>query len=225
VHYKSKYFNHMEQNRKKGTPLPRLCLISSGEEQPDSSSLLLKQLNLLPRSLPCIVQIREKKLEAKQRLILALNVRATRLPEGTLLLMNERADLALAAGLDGVHLPENACSVKTLRTFAPELIYGCSIHSASALRIAEKSGADYLLFGPVFDTPSKRRYGAPQGLEKLEALCQATTLPVFAIGGITPQNAARCIAKGAYGIAGLSIFQDINRFAETIEQFYLHLQP
>ena len=137
--------------------------------------------------------------------------------------MNERADIALAAGLDGVHLPENACSAETLRTFAPGLIYGCSVHSKSAMLIAEESGADYLLFGPVFDTPSKRKYGAPQGLEKLGELCRATSLPVFALGGITPQNAAHCMAEGAYGIAGLSIFQDTARFTETIEQFYLHL--
>ncbi len=215
----------MGHNRQKETSLPRLYLISSGEENPDNGNLLLNQLNLLPSALPCMVQIREKQLEAKVLLKLALKARTITLPEGTLLLMNERADIALAAGLDGVHLPENGCSVKTLRTFAPNLIYGCSVHSSTALRIAEESGADYLLFGPVFDTPSKRRYGAPQGLEKLEAICRMSSLPVFALGGITPQNAELCMAQGAYGIAGLSLFQETARLAETIEQFYLHLHP
>jgi thiamine-phosphate pyrophosphorylase len=210
----------MEQ---KESPLPRLCLISSGEETAENDTLLLKQLNLLSRSLPCMIQVREKKLEANKLLILALKARAIELPEGTLLLMNERADIAITARFDGVHLPENACSAKALRTFAPGLIYGCSVHSTAALRIAEESDADYLIFSPVFDTPSKRKYGAPQGLKKLGELCQATSLPVFALGGITPQNAAHCMAEGAYGVAGLSIFQDTAKFAETLDQFHLHL--
>ncbi|MEI7824548.1 MAG: thiamine phosphate synthase [Chlorobiaceae bacterium] len=213
----------MEHKQRKAPPLPRLYLISSGEEHAHNGTLLLNQLNLLPRSLSCMVQIREKQLNAKELLELALQARAMELPEGTLLLMNERADIALAAGFDGVHLPENGCSAKVLRSFAPELLYGCSIHSASALCIAEESGADYLLFGPVFDTPSKRIYGAPQGLKKLGELCGATSLPVFALGGITLQNAASCMAEGAYGVAGLSIFQDTAKFAETFDQFYLQV--
>jgi thiamine-phosphate pyrophosphorylase len=213
----------MEHQQQKVTSLPRLLLISSGEENADNETLLLNQLHLLPHSHPCMVQIREKKLEVKELLILALKARAIELPAGTLLLMNERADIAVSAGLDGVHLPENACSANTIRTFAPGLLYGCSIHSIAALRIAEESGADYLLFGPVFDTPSKRKYGAPQGLKKLGELCRATSLPVYALGGITPQSVAHCIAEGAYGVAGLSVFQDIDRFIEIIEQFYFHL--
>ncbi len=213
----------MNDNRTKKSHLPRLFLISSGEECDGSGALLLRQLALLPRSHPCMVQIREKKLSAKELLTLALKAREMELPEGTLLLMNERVDLALAASLEGVHLPETACSAKVLRTFAPNLIYGCSVHSPSALRIAEEAGADYLLFGPVFDTPSKRIYGAPQGLEKLGALCQATSLPVFALGGITKKNAGLCMAKGSYGIAVLSLFRDTDRVADTIEELYLHL--
>ena len=214
----------MEDIQRKESPLPRLYLVSSGEENGhNGGGLLLHQLSLLPRSLPCIVQIREKQLNANALLKLALQAREMKLPEGTLLLMNERADIALAADFDGVHLPENACSANALRAFAPDLLYGCSVHSASALYIAEESGADYLLFGPVYDTPSKRKYGAPQGLEKLGKLCQATSLPVFALGGITPQNAAHCMDEGAYGIAGLSIFQDTAKLAETFEQFYLHV--
>jgi thiamine-phosphate pyrophosphorylase len=213
----------MEEIQRKKSPLPRLYLVSSGEENAHNGTLLLHQLTLLPRSLPCMVQIREKQLNARELLKLALQAREMELPEDTLLLMNERADIALAADFDGVHLPENGCSANALRAFAPKLLYGCSVHSASALCIAEESGADYLLFGPVFDTPSKRKYGTPQGLKKLSELCHATSLPVFALGGITPLNAAHCMAEGAYGVAGLSIFQDMTKLAETFEQFYLHV--
>jgi thiamine-phosphate pyrophosphorylase len=215
----------MNGNQTKKSHLPPLCLISSGEDSADKGKLLLNQLVRLPQSLPCMVQIREKKLSTKDLLMLALKAREIQLPAGTLLLVNERVDLALAASLDGVHLPENACSAKVLRTLAPKLIYGCSVHSPAALHIAEEAGADYLLFGPVFDTPSKRIYGAPQGLEKLGELCQATSLPVFALGGITPENVSLCMAKGAYGIAALSLFRDTDRLADTIEELYLHLNP
>ncbi len=215
----------MNSNRTTKTFLPRIYLISSGEESADNNKLLLNQLARLPRSLSCMVQIREKKLSAKELLSLALKAKAIELPEGTLLLMNERLDIALAAGLDGVHLPENACSANRLRPLAPQLIYGCSVHSLSALRIAEEAGADYLLFGPVFDTPSKRVYGAPQGLKKLGALCQQTSLPVFALGGITLKNAPLCMAKGAYGIAALSLFQESCRFVDIIEELYFNMNP
>ena len=215
----------MEHNKLQGTPLPHLYLISSGQENSYSETLLLEQLNLLPRTLCCIVQIREKQLNAKQLLTLALKARGCALPYGSMLLVNERIDIALAARLDGVHLPESGCYPDKLRPIAPNMIFGCSVHSPESLHIAEKSGADYLLFGPVFDTPSKRKYGAPQGLEKLGQICQSTTLPVFALGGITPENGVHCMAEGAYGIAGLSIFQDTSRFVDTLEQFYRIVSP
>ena len=135
-------------------------------------------------------------------------------------MINERVDVALAASFDGVHLPESACMPDKLRPFAPKLRFGCSVHSLQSLNFAEKSGADYLFFSPVFETPSKLKYGAPQGLEKLGEICRSTSLPVFALGGITPQNASFCMAAGAYGIAALSIFQDIERFVDTLEQFH-----
>jgi len=173
------------------TPLPRLFMISSGEADTDKGTLLFNQLNLLPESLPCMVQIREKRLAARELLILTERARAIKLPAGSLLLCNERMDIALAAGLEGVHLPEGACRPDRLRTVAPVLIFGCSIHSLASLRIAEEKAADYLLFGPIFDTPSKRKYGAPQGLEKLGEICRATSLPVFALGG---NNTSKCSA-------------------------------
>ena len=215
----------MKHKKVQQKSLPRICLISSGEADADKGILLLDQLNLLPADIPCIVQIREKHLQTKQLSALALKAREIRLPEGSLLLCNERADVALAAGLDGVHLPENAVSPDKLRVFAPLLILGCSIHSPEAFLVAEQSGADYLLFGPVFDTPSKRKYGAPQGLKKLGELCRASSLPIYALGGVTPQNAAQCMDVGAYGTAGLSIFRNTSRIVETLEQFQSILNP
>jgi thiamine-phosphate pyrophosphorylase len=93
------------------------------------------------------------------------------------------------------------------------------------LHSAEQSGADYLLFGPVFDTPSKRKYGPPQGLKKLGELCRASSLPIFALGGVTPHNAALCMDAGAYGTAGLSIFRDRVLLPDILEQFHRILYP
>ncbi|TLU84832.1 MAG: thiamine phosphate synthase [Chlorobium sp.] len=209
----------MRLNKLLPHPLPRIYLISSGEENADMDSRLMEQLRLLPRSIACMVQIREKQLDTQQLLKLALKARNTDLPEGTLLLVNKRIDVALEASLDGVHLPENTLKTADVHQNAPNLIAGFSVHSHESLRMAEASGADYLLYGPVFDTPSKRKYGPPQGLEKLAQLCRATTLPVFALGGITPDNALLCMDQGAYGIAALSIFGNTARLVETLEQF------
>jgi len=204
-------------------PLPRISLISGGMD--DEREILLQQLKRLPRSVPCMVQIREKHLHSKQLLLLARKAVELNLSGNTLLLINERVDIALSAGLHGVHLPENACPPDKLRAFAPEMLFGCSVHSPASALSASAAGADYLLFGPVFDTPSKRRYGPPQGPDKLGELCRTTSLPVFAIGGITPENANLCLAEGAYGIAALSIFRDNPETAETLDNFYRLLYP
>ncbi|TLU84195.1 MAG: thiamine phosphate synthase [Chlorobium sp.] len=205
---------------KNKSPLPRICIVSSGMESDLETSPLISLLKHLPEMTPCMVQIREKHLDAKHLYTLCCEAKELDLPSGTLLLLNERTDIASAAEIDGVHLPESGCSPEKMRTFAPGLIYGRSVHSMESARIAEDSGADFLFFGPVFDTPSKRKYGNPQGLEKLEKLCNTTALPVYAIGGVNPENAGSCRKRGAFGMAALSLFHDIPGLARTIEHLY-----
>jgi thiamine-phosphate pyrophosphorylase len=84
---------------------------------------------------------------------------------------------------------------------------GASCHSLEAAEQAAADGADYLFFGPVFATPSKQAFGPPQGLLRLERVCRAVSLPVLAIGGITPQNAGACLHAGAAGVAAIRLFQ------------------
>jgi len=215
----------MERNKELKSQMPRICLVSSGDEAGEQSGRLETQLTLLPHHLPCIVQIREKRLSTHELLRLAHRMKLLTLSKKVLLVINERVDIALAAALDGIHLPENGCSPMVLRPLAPTMLFGCSVHSFEASQVAEESGADYLIFGPIFDTPSKRPYGPPQGLEKLRRLCQSTTLPVFALGGVRPENAERCIAEGAYGVAALTLFMDTIRFIDTIEQLYHTVTP
>ncbi|NTW82802.1 MAG: thiamine phosphate synthase [Chlorobiaceae bacterium] len=197
--------------------LPRICIVSSGKESDPEKSPLISLLKHLPEMIPCMVQIREKHLDAKHLFMLCREAKEIDLPPGTLLLLNERADIASAAGIDGVHLPESGCPAEKLRAFASGLIYGRSVHSIESARIAEDSGADFLLFGPVFDTPSKRQYGKPQGLDQLEKLCNTTALPVYAIGGVNPENAGSCRERGAFGMAALSLFHDITKLSRTLE--------
>ena len=97
-----------------------------------------------------------------------------------------------------------------------DFLVGVSCHSLEAAKAAERGGADYLLFGPVFATPSKAAYGAPQGLERLAEVCRAVALPVLAIGGITLENAAACFSAGASGIAAIRLFQDASNLPALI---------
>lgn len=199
--------------------LPRLCIISGGND-PDGSGLLIKrQIELLLPSLPCLIQIREKHLDASTLFRLSRTIKATAAGKNVLIFLNERADIAASAALDGVHLRESSSPPDKLRSFTGSMLIGKSSHSVESAVKSAQSGADYLIFGPVFDTPSKRQYGNPQGLLKLGEVCRSVSIPVFAIGGITPENTPLCLSKGAYGIAALSLFCDTDRLPGLLKTF------
>ena len=159
-----------------------------------------------------LFQIREKNLSA--RVLYELVTRATKITRGssTKLLVNDRLDVALAAGADGVHLRSASLPARVVRGVAgPEFLIGASTHSLEAARDARGDGADFVVFGPVFETESKRVYGPPQGLPKLQQVTsELQGFPVIAIGGITLDNAESCFAAGASGIAGIRLFDAFN---------------
>jgi thiamine-phosphate pyrophosphorylase len=165
-----------------------------------------------------MVQIREKHLGARE--LLELTRAAVRAAEGTgaKILVNTRADVAIAAAADGVHLPAGSMSPTEIRRAAPSgFVVGVSCHAAAEVRQAASEGADFVVFGPVFETASKRIYGAPQGLERLRAVCRAATIPVVALGGISIENAAACLEAGAAGVAGISLFQQAADLPAVVE--------
>ncbi len=159
------------------------------------------------------IQIREKDLEACTLAELArLAVAATR-ETGAKILVNDRLDVALAAGAAGVHLGETSLPAEAVAEWrriagCPDFRIGVSCHSVEAARAAERAGADYIFFGPVFATPSKAAFGAPQGIERLREVSRAVRIPVLAIGGVTTENAHSCFAVGAAGMAAIRLFQE-----------------
>ena len=148
------------------------------------------------------VQLRERGLGTRELLDLAICLRELTSRHGALLLVNDRVDVALACGADGAHLPVSSFSVADARALLPPgSIVGVSTHSVAEVRVAAKDGADFAVLGPIFDTPSKREFGPPLGLDVLEEACAPGSLPVIAIGGVDASNVAACRAHGAEGIA------------------------
>ena len=148
-----------------------------------------------------MIQIREKDLSARELFELACSIRDIASGTKTRVLINDRLDIALAAGIDGVHLPGNGLPAGKVRPLVRLL--GISVHSVEEAVQAESARADFVVFGPVFDSPGK----TPVGLEPLRQAAQAVQIPVLAIGGITFDNAAQVLQAGASGIAGIRLFQ------------------
>jgi thiamine-phosphate pyrophosphorylase len=119
--------------------------------------------------------------------------------------LNDRLDLVMALGADGVHLRADSLPVSVARRLlGGGYLIGISTHSVEEARIAEAEGADFIVLGPIFDTPSKRTYGTPLGVHVLDEACRTIRLPIFAIGGITPIRIAHVLSSGAYGVAVIS---------------------
>jgi thiamine-phosphate pyrophosphorylase len=171
------------------------------------------------------VQIREKDLSARDMVGLTrAAIKASKTAPArsdARILVNDRLDVAWAAGAGGVHAGEKSLPLRVLMdarstTASANFLVGASCHSLEGAIDANEAGADYLFFGPVFETPSKVSYGPPQGLAKLGHVCSAVSIPVIAIGGITVENATACRKAGAGGIAAIRLFQHDCDIAEIV---------
>jgi len=166
------------------------------------------------------VQIREKDLPARRLFSLTeAAVEQARARGSTRVMVNDRLDVALAAHAHGVHLGTHSMPVDLVRRLAPrEFVVGVSCHSLDESLAAQAAGADYILLGPIFETPSKLPYGSPLGLAKLREVTLQVSIPVIALGGITPERAPECRLNGATGIAGIRLFQDCDSLEERVRE-------
>lgn len=203
----------------------KLCYVtdrkSLGVPAEAQCDVLLEKIESAARAGVDWIQIREKDLSGRA-LAELLREALRRVPASRQILVNERFDVAYTVNAAGVHLGESALPVgeaKRLlreRKAAAGFLVGASVHSLEAAVAAKKAGADYVIFGPAYATPSKAQYGPPQGIERLAELCRSVSLPVLAIGGITLQNARACLEAGAAGIAAIRLFQDAGELAEVV---------
>jgi thiamine-phosphate pyrophosphorylase len=149
-----------------------------------------------------LVQLREKDLPTRELAALATALRSITRRHGARLLINDRIDVAIAVEADGVHLPASSFSVEDARQLlGPGRTIGVSTHSPAEAAAAARAGADFVVFGPVFETPSKQTYGPPAGLERLSAAVEASEIPVLAIGGVTADRIPDVVSCGAAGVA------------------------
>lgn len=190
---------------------PIICLITEGKTNPDNFTLqrseLIRKIRDAVSDGVNMVQIRERELPARSLFELVSEVVSALEDSGALVLVNDRADVAVAAGADGVHLRESSLSPAVIREcFPPHLVVGVSTHSVEGARSAVACGADFIFFGPMFDSPGK---GSPAGNGGLANVCRAVgDFPVIALGGIDGENVGSVFEAGAEGVAGIRSMHD-----------------
>jgi thiamine-phosphate diphosphorylase len=189
---------------------PVLCMITDRQRfGSGADDLLVLRVAAAARAGVHLVQIRERDLDGRPlvrlvgRCVDAVRSTATRV------VVNDRVDVALAAGAHGVHLRADSVAASRVRGIVPpEFLIGRSVHSTEeASRVSADGGVDYLIFGAVFPTASKPGH-RPAGTHTLGDVVAATTVPVLAVGGISPENAAIVARAGAAGVSGIAVFSD-----------------
>ena len=151
------------------------------------------------------VQLREKDLSGRDLFNMAEELREITSRAGAQLLINDRADVAVAVGADGVHLTRKSISAEKVRMIlGPHGLIGQSTHSTREAIAAQEEGADFVTLGPIYPTPSKLKYGAPLGREAIAAARDKVSIPIYAIGGIKQHNVRQVIDAGAVGVALIS---------------------
>jgi thiamine-phosphate pyrophosphorylase len=195
---------------------PALCLVT------DRTQTGRRELAEVVRECAAVglpaVQVREKDLTAGDLAGLCRRLRAV--ASDVLLVVNDRVDVALAVGADGVQRTSVSLPIDDIRAIAGRrLLIGASVHSLADAVEAEVKGADWVVFGPIYETASKRRYGPPQGLGALEQVATGLRIPVVAIGGITPERVEDVCAAGAGGVAVISAILTAASPADATRRF------
>lgn len=171
------------------------------------------------------VQLREKDFPANDVVTSATRLTGLLHPQGAKLFINvttvEDDTLSLIAvspGVDGFHVPDDPELLRHTRQLFPKHLIGASTHTVEGVRVAHEAGADFLTFGPVYFTPGKKK-NEVQGIQKLREACTATTTPVFAIGGVTAENARECLDAGAHGVAVIRAVMEATSARRAVREF------
>lgn len=183
--------------------LPRLCLIT--DRRLVRKGTLTSAVKAALDGGVRMVQLREKDLPIRDLLSLAEEMRELTRMYDALLFINDRLDVAICAEADGVHLPQNGLPVEGIKPVLPGgMRVGVSTHSLAEANEAEAGGADFITFGPVYETPSKAAYGKPVSVTALNKVCGSVKIPVYALGGIAAGQVEEVLSAGAYGVAMIS---------------------
>ena len=196
---------------------PLIYLITDGdataENFTEKKSHLIKLIKTAVQAKISLIQIREKQLSA--RLIFELTSETAKLTQNTKtkLLVNDRADIALAANADGVHLTSRSLSAAVIKqNFPKNFIVGVSAHTIEDAENARRQGADFATFSPIFTSPGK---GEPLGIEKLRAVCESLKpFPIIALGGIDTTNFTQVLEAGARGFAAIRFLNNEENLRE-----------
>lgn len=200
----------------------RSAFLRNPEATPtDAACLQIETIGRASRAGCQLIQIREKGLSAKALGEFTRAAIKCARPHGARVLVNDRFDVAMVTGADGVHLRTSSIPAHEVRSIAAkkkldDFLIGVSTHSIVEAALAEDGGADFIVCGPVYDTPSKRAFGAPLGLERFAEICSAVKIPVLALGGINLSNYLEPLRRGASGIAAISLFTGANDLEQNI---------
>ena len=206
-------------------PLPiRICYITDRKSFPTGSweSFVLSVI----RAGIDLIQVREKDLPTRELLAVTRKFVDAAKGTATRIVVNGRLDVALAAGAAGVHLGNQSLPGSAVRRIvSSSFLVGASCHSLEEAKHAEASGADYIAFGPVFETASKLQYGPSLGLAKLREAAEKVSIPVLALGGINVERVKSCLDAGAAGVAGISIFQSCDSIEARAQELRSLFDP
>lgn len=189
----------------------RLCLVTDGSSPDDVATACACGVRA--------VQYRNKQVTALTAYERSRELRAITRKYSTRFFVNERVDIAMVTGADGVHCPETGFPPKVARRLLGDnAVVGVSVHSVEAALRAQTDGADFVFFGPIFETPSKPDT-PPQGTDKLRDVWETIDIPVFAIGGVTPEKVQQCLDAGAEGVAVISAISRQSDLAAAVGAF------
>ncbi|RLQ92785.1 thiazole tautomerase TenI [Planomicrobium sp. Y74] len=195
----------------------KLHIISTGKQKPEQLAEIIGVIH------PYIdfIHLREKTKRAKEVYEMVELLADKKVPLSKIMI-NDRVDVACASNVKGVQLAYHSLPVEIVKRKFMDLTVGCSVHSIEEAQIAEQQGADYVIFGHVYSTQSKPGL-IPKGIEQLWSVSESVSIPVIAIGGITPTNSREVIEAGAQGVAVMSGILEAEDPLEAVKQYRSYL--